>query len=395
MIRWLVLVVCAFATGLCGVHAAPGVRVPFQFIDNRIFIPVSLNGQGPYSFVLDTGSSDWDVSHEIAGQLGLEPEGTQTIWGAGEGKVESNTLHVAETGVGSARFRNQLFDSTDFSILNRVIGFTHFDGIAGVPVFRSYAVGIDFDRGFVQLMAPAAYTPPAGAIRVPFTTPDGSTPLVSGRIVGVAGNFIVDTGDRSSLTLFGPFWRAHGLDKKLAPTLNALTGYGVGGPIRGLIVRVPHFEFGGAQANDVVARLSLQKSGGFADPFIAGSIGSGLLRRFHVTFDYAHKQIVLQPGAGFAKPDRFDRAGLWLGRGAAGFEIYDVIADGPAAHAGLRTGDTIVAVDGKPISHIDLFALRARLADPRAGNIVSVAYRRGKTDAKAKLSLRDLLPGPG
>jgi hypothetical protein len=33
--------------------------IPFEVIDNRIFLPVRLNGTGPYYFILDSGGSTW------------------------------------------------------------------------------------------------------------------------------------------------------------------------------------------------------------------------------------------------------------------------------------------------------------------------------------------------
>ena len=381
----------AFGAMALWLGAATAQTIPFTFTDNRIFIPVSLNGHGPYSFILDTGSSDWDVSGAIAQQLDLKQVSSQNIQGAGESKVQSNIFQVADTAVGAARFRDQTFYSTDFSILERVIGFRHFDGIAGAQLFRAYAVAIDFDAGNVRLTDSAHYAPPPRAIRIPFTYADESTPLVSGTIAGVQGKFIVDTGDRSSLTLFGPFWRAHHLDKALGPVRDALTGYGVGGPIRGLVARVDKFNFGDAQVTDIVARLSLQKSGGFDDPNIAGSIGAGVLRHFHVTFDYAHKQIVLERGKNFDQPDRFDRSGLWLGRD---FAVYGVMDNSPASDSGLQVGDTVTAVDGVSVSKIDLFALRARLADPKTKDVL-IAYQRSSKTNVVRLKLRDLLPGHG
>jgi hypothetical protein len=364
--------------------------LPFQLLDNRLFIPVSLDGHGPYSFILDTGSSDWGISQTLVRGLGLNAEKNETISGAGEGKEIAQTLHIASVGIGPAIFPNQSFYAGNFGALNNVIGFTRFDGVAGKPVFDAYAVDIDFETQRLRLLKQQDFTPPGNAIILPFEFYEQSTPLVGGSVEGVRGRFIVDLGDRSSLTLFGPFWRALHLDAAMAPSLDALTGYGVGGPIRGLVVRARIFRFGDAQVGNIVARLSLQKSGGFADPNIAGSIGTGVLKHFHVTFDYAHKRIVLVPTQ--ARSDAFDRAGLWLGRAPNGFEIYDVIAGSPAAEAGLRVGDVVTAVDGKPVAKIDLFDLRERLADPNAPASIALIYSRKKQCNTARLALRELLP---
>ena len=175
------------------------------------------------------------------------------------------------------------------------------------------------------------------------------------------------------------------------PASRRSPGYGVGGPIRGIVVRVPRFAFGAAEADAIVARLSLQTAGGFADPSIAGSIGTGVLKHFHTVVDVSRHRFVLEPRARFA--DRHDRAGLWLGRDGARFKVFDVVADGPAADAGLRIGDIVTAIDGRRAESLDLFAVRERLRDPAADGVVVIDYRRDGRSARAELRPRDLLPG--
>jgi len=156
-------------------------------------------------------------------------------------------------------------------------------------------------------------------------------------------------------------------------------------------VRVPGFSFGAATAKGVVARLSLQASGGFADTHIAGSIGAGLLRRFRTIFDYPHSRILLLPQT--AQPDRYDRAGMWLGRHGAQFEVFDVVAGGPAEVAGLRKGDVVTQIDRRKVETLDLFAVREELRDPRYNEPLLVDFLRGSRAGQATLRLRDQLPG--
>src|SRR5215472_11669194 len=45
--------------------------LPFELIDNRVFIEVRLNGHGPYHFILDTGA-EGTISDRVAQELGLK-----------------------------------------------------------------------------------------------------------------------------------------------------------------------------------------------------------------------------------------------------------------------------------------------------------------------------------
>ena len=380
-------IVCSGAADAAGVAA----DVPFQLVDNRVFVPVTLNGKGPFQMLLDTGADTGGISLETMRVIAAPVAGRERIGGAGEGTDAVLKTRIASLQIGSAVFRDQPMMAERFGALNDVIGFQSFDGILGQAVFRRYVVEVDFAASRVRLIEPKTFRASPDAVGVPFTFYQGFMPLVRGSVVGARGRFVVDLGDRSSLTLFGPFWRARHLDAKLQPGIETLTGYGVGGPIRGIVVRVPSFGFGKATAGGIVARLSLQKSGGFADPNIAGSIGTGVLRHFHVFIDYTRRMFWLQPMERVA--DRFDRAGLWLGRHGAQFEVYDVIAHGPADAAGLRKGDIVLAIDRRPTSTLDLFKVREQLRDPSADDPLLFDYLRGGRRGQATVILRDLLPG--
>ena len=390
--RWTALLALAGLALLPVAARAQSVAdVRFRLIDNRVFVPAMLNGHGPYEMLLDTGADTGGVSLAVMEEIGARAEGRERAGGAGEGKDVVFKTHIASLRIGRAEFRGLPAIAENFAALNDVIGFQRFDGIAGQAVFRRYVVDLDFERLRLKLIEPKTFRAPVGAIAIPFTYYDGFMPLVRGTIAGVRGKFIVDLGDRSSLTLFGPFWQAHQLDDKLGPGVEALTGYGVGGPIRGLVVRVPQFGFGKADAKGIVARLSLQKSGGFADPKIAGSIGTGVLKHFRTIIDYPHNRFLLVPLK--AEPDRFDRAGLWLGRHGAQFEVFDVIAGGPADIAGLRKGDIVTEIDRSKVETLDLFAMREKLRDPGYNEPVLIDYQRGGRAGQATVRLRDLLPG--
>jgi hypothetical protein len=383
----VILALCALASARASAN-----EVPFRLIDNRIFVPVTVNGRGPFQFLLDTGAPDFTLSVATMNATNARVKGTTQASGVGEHTDTAYNTHVKLLELAGAQWQNLDGQAISFQALSDVIGFTALDGVAGKPVFDRFVVDFDFATSTLRLIAPAQYSPLASAHIVPFVIYQDFMPLVDGEVGGVKGKFIVDTGDRSSLTLFGPFWRAHKLDKAFGKSIETLTGYGVGGPVRSLVVRVPKFALGSVPVNGVVTRLSLQKAGAFADPNIAGSIGTGVLKRFHTAFDYSRHRIVLADDASVNRPDQYDRGGVWIGRHGTNFEIFDAVAGGPAERAGLRKGDVIVAVNGVVSPKIDLFQLRHRLADPaEKGPLVIDAMREGKK-VQARLLPADLLP---
>jgi hypothetical protein len=68
--------------------------VPFELIDNRIFINVGLNGKGPYRFILDSGGYgqiSLELAREINLPLGEEGQGV----GAGQNVLVSRETTIS------------------------------------------------------------------------------------------------------------------------------------------------------------------------------------------------------------------------------------------------------------------------------------------------------------
>jgi len=78
---------------------------------------------------------------------------------------------------------------------------------------------------------------------------------LDGALDGVSGRFLIDTGDRSSLTIFGPFALAHDLAGRYPLTPEVVTGWGIGGPIPARVARVDTLRIRGASAPGVVKRF--------------------------------------------------------------------------------------------------------------------------------------------
>jgi C-terminal processing protease CtpA/Prc len=82
---------------------------------------------------------------------------------------------------------------------------------------------------------------------------------------------------------------------------------------------------------------------------------------------------------------------MWINSSAEGFEVLDVFANGPAAAAGLRVGDKIVAVDGKPWRQVSLPALRERFRTDPPGTKVRLTVHSKEPTREAVLALKDLV----
>ena len=261
--------------------------------------------------------------------------------------------------------------------------------MVGFELLRRFAAIIDYGRRTLTFIDPARFNPKDAGTAVPFVFYD-HLPHVSGFIDDLPARFDIDTGSRSELDITAPFVAAHQLDSRFAKGVSAVTGWGVGGPSRSYVVRLPSVTLGGVKVQGPTAGLSQDKGGSISDPNYDGNIGGGLLKRFVVTFDYAHQAMYLKPIVPApADVGRFDRSGLWINAGKDGYDVTDVSPGGPAAEAGIAVGDVITAIDGKPVTTEGLSDTRIRFRAQPAGTKLTIAVTRGTNRKTVTLVLRE------
>jgi hypothetical protein len=370
------------------IAGASSATVPFDLLNNHIYVQVKLNGHGPFRFLCDTGGANV-VSPDLARELGLKSEGALQGRGVGEKSEDVALTKVDSLALGNITLSSQVFAVFPLASLSSVEG-VKVDGLVGYELFKRFTVKVDYQESRLTFTLPSAFSYTGGGIVVPFVF-NNRIPQVEGEIDGIPGRFDIDTGSRSSLDLMGPFVEAHGLMLKYSPKFEAVTGWGVGGAARSAVARASLLKLGSVEVRDPVTELTLQKKGAFTSQYAAGNVGAGVLKRFNITFDYTHQQLIFERNAKGAQRDAFDRAGWWVNLGDGCLEVLDVIPGGPAAAAGLKVGDRILAVDGKPVAELSLPALRARLRSDAPGTKLNLQVESGGAAREVTLTLRDLV----
>jgi hypothetical protein len=364
---------------------AAATTIPFDLVDNRVMIEVSLNGRGPYRLLLDTGAGGLVVRDEVAAELGLPRLGQHEESGVGEATVTSHGSRVGSVTIGGLALGSQDCTVMSFDDTPAVWGRERFDGIIGLEVFERWVVRIDYAGLHVTFSEPKTYRRPAGAVTVPFERPN-QIPIARATIDGVTGHFGIDTGARSSLILSGPFVEANRLRQKYRASFETITGWGIGGPVRSQLARVQSMTLGERLTmHGIVARLSTQKRGSLASTSMDGLIGGDVLRRFTVTFDYSRAVMQLEPNERFRREDQWDGTGMWIGQRGDDFEVLDLVPGGPAALAGVKKGDAIVAIDGRATRLMSLPAERLALYYEGSPRTLRLTLRR--TDGKRMVSV--------
>jgi hypothetical protein len=342
----------------------------------RVFVPVYLNGKGPFAFELDNGGH-FILNPETAKAAGVAVLDASAT--PGPGNEGSGFAHVPSFRIGDAEVRGLTAEVFDLGANDRGPALPR-AGIIGIELFERFRVRIDARAKTVTLRPLGRHAPePRGTpLRLVFAE---DAPLVAGSYSGVAGDFMLDAGNAGA-TIIEDFWaQAHGVTGRLK---------------RGFLLSQVRYSRGDvgiggfALPGEVVSYYGPVARGSEYTRAVAGIYGEPLLSRFTATYDYRRHTVWLEPLPDMV-PIPPSRAGMMVAREtpAAPLRVTDVTANSPAAEAGLKAGDTLLSVGGRPaasLSRADVLALMRQ----SAGTVVEIATGDPSAPRQRRLTLRDL-----
>ncbi|NOT10078.1 MAG: PDZ domain-containing protein [Gemmatimonadales bacterium] len=360
------------------------VELPFEQEDGFVIIRVSVAGAGEFRLVLDTGSPVVVLADTArASRMGLQIAGLAQVGGEGDGPMTSVPLAVGVSlDAAGVAIRNAV--ALVGGVDRRIIAGA--DGVIGGPIFDNCVVEIDWTAKVVRLHDPKTFTPTKPGVVLPLERRGDGHAYTRGTIDVTGGAPIsavlhLDTGARQAIGI-NPDAQP-GLRVPAKALAGAIVAWGSRGPARGDMARIARVELGGLVLRDVVTSF---KPG--ARPGSDGWIGLEALRRFTVLIDYPNGRLILGATERMAEPFRFTTTGLYLTPGGTELSVADVMAGSPAEEAGLRIGDVITAVDGRPVARSEAADI---LVMPAAGTPVTVTVRRGAAALRLLLHPRTLL----
>jgi len=327
-------------------------KLSFTYSLRHVWVRASVNGLPPADFLLDTGASVTVIDSAYAAAHGIKAEGKLQAAGAGAaggaalGRIDSLRV-VGPDGDGVA-LAGQNVAVLSLSPYLAPFFFREVSGVLGYDFISRFVLEVDFDRSLLVLHDPGTFVYAGAGKSVPLTLA-GNIPVVKARIDDqYEGEFRLDIGSGSTVDLHGPFVARHGLQQKAA-VRHQVQGGGFGGSFATTVTRMKKMEIGPFSWTEPMILFSGATSGGLASEDFAGNIGNHILERFKVTFDYERRVVHLEPGARFGQRDYFTSAGVRLGKIDGRVLALEVLPGSPAAQAGIKVVDQIVAVDGKPV----------------------------------------------
>jgi hypothetical protein len=322
------------------------VRVPAAFFLNEVFLHAKVGGRAFWGLVdsgaslnvVDTGSPLASVFQPAAAMESPTPDQPIQI-GLGEipEAVELGNLLVEHIPVAAVPIPS--FDE---------FGERRPEMLIGYPIFLGTAARIDYARQEFLLSKDAGSLHSKDAIALPLKVLGGAV-VAEGRIDGVAGLFVLDTGDSEALDLFQDWAAAHGFPG-LRPTYTFRQQSEVGdSQTDEKRMRPATFEFGPIRITEPLVAIDSVSS---RSDRIAGQIGNGVFARCAaVVFDMENRTLWLEPPCDRDLPE--DLSGWVLERKDSAaypespWVVRFVIAGGSADLAGVKAGDRILQLAGK------------------------------------------------
>jgi hypothetical protein len=339
-----------------------GVIIPMPDYGNRPVVELTINGHGPHRFILDTGAGGSVVDAGLAEELEL-PEVGRELTGS---PVGEEPLEVSRVAMGTVALDAIVIHDLKAAAMDLSSYFRDPDGPQGVlsaTVFSGMLLSIDYP-GRTIAIRPGELGPADGARIFQYEESD-RLPTVTLSVAGTKVRVHLDTGSPGQISLPGRYMRT--LPLKSEPVLR--------GKARLVDAEI---ELYAAPLDGTVSLGEYTFEGPeivFADRFPAGNLGHGVLREFAVTMDFRNRRVKLDRAAGPAVvmsspralapgPARMMRKApggsqrkrygiAFEAMGTTPLEVRGVDPGSPAAKAGLKAGDRIVMMNGRPVADLD------------------------------------------
>ncbi|MFK7789852.1 MAG: aspartyl protease family protein [Phycisphaeraceae bacterium] len=314
------------------------VELPAQFNEAWIIGDVTINGYGPFPFVLDTGAGATVIDQATAEASGLNTTGTAEVTDLAGITTEYPIARADEIRTGPLGFGPTSIVVTDD--VERLFGHLGAVGLLGYPAFAGYTLDLDYPARIVRISTQRLSQNEPGAVpmrRIMNNTPEVRLAIASAGGVETPVWIGVDSGGEFFLDLaehHAKVWLETDLSmvRGRSFTLSGKQGKERIAPLRGDLV------VAGNRLEHTTATIGHEDS----------LIGNSLMRNFRVRIDPESRI------ATFTSPSKptLSRP-AWIGLGARSIidgeiVVFSLYKETPAYQAGIRPGTTIIAIDGSP-----------------------------------------------
>lgn len=410
-------------------------KIKFELINNVMIVPVEVNG-AKLSFILDSGVNS-PILFNLSNQDSIQVNNVSkiTIRGLGEGEPMA-ALKSKNNAVKLGNATN--FDQTLFVVLDKDLNFSTslgipVHGIIGYDIFNSFIVAINYASRHIKLYKHETFNKKyIGKYQELPLSIQKNKAYINGAVKfednsDVPVKLLVDTGSSDALWLFHDPEKGVEMPDK---NYDDFLGKGLSGDIFGKRTKLKGIKIGSFLLNDAKAAFPFREAFGEIKNLgnRNGSVGGEVLKRFNILFDYKNEKIFLKKNANFKIPFQYNLAGISLQHNglryisqqitnANGIVTQDdkssfgnvqilvedrtrlslvpeiivsgIRAGSPAAQAGLKEGDVILAVNGKKVHQYKLQEILS-LINKKEGKRIRLLIERYNKDLLFSFVVKDL-----
>jgi len=354
------------------------VILPARTIGNYLLVEAKWDRNGPYHFLIDTGSSVNLVTPALARRYPgpeVAPVATRVRVAGADGRVsELPRGSLRRLELGGARFEDVDVLIHDCAAISAHLG-VGIDGVLGFPLFRETLLTLDYPRSRVSLQPARSATEVPGTT-VPFDDAR-KTPVITVKLGDRSLVALVDSGSDAWFSLnplgVSPVFSA-------GPALGATIGT-LGGEHTQKVGRLAEtLVIGGQSFERPIVELTDELS----------SIGGGVLRNFSVTFDQLRERVVFfRDGSGRIDTPPLRSAGVSFSKTPAYWRVAGVVPKSPAEAEGIRPGDLVTRINGEPVANWDFRRFEVLLA---GADEMTVTFLNGSAESNKRVRIFELIP---
>ncbi|WP_407481176.1 PDZ domain-containing protein [Elizabethkingia meningoseptica] len=433
----LLILSTAFSKGQSKMEFEKGTKavIPFQLINSLIFIPVQLNGV-ELTFLLDSGVANTIIFSIKDKELSLNDTSKMKFTGLG-GSEEIEGILSQNNKLSFGKILTDK-DHMVYLILNEEFNFSSHigipvNGIIGYEFFKDFPVKIDYVKKKITVFENQKEFEKATRRSSSFDISiEASKPYIMADIqmttIPKPSKLLIDLGNGDPVWIFPSLIKDFVYNR---PNIDDYLGRGFNGDIFGKRSRIRKFSIGQFSFDKPLTAMPDEYSIQHLKlvPDRKGSIGGEILRRFTLFFDYPNSKIYLKKNANYNDPFHFNMSGLDLRHDgmiwdkdfvqmaptkssespSGGVEVslsdkfqykfilkpvYSVAGcreDSPAYKAGIRKGDRLVSVNGKPAGNYTLEQLND-LFKSEEYKIIKLTITRNSETMQFIFALEDPIP---
>ena len=411
------------------------VVIPFKFINNLVFIPIKVNGV-ELNFLLDSGVEETilfsmehkkEVSFFNVEKISLRGLGSEaSIEGL---KSANNILEIKELKSKD----HLLYIVLDQSFnLSSHVGIP-VNGIIGYNLFKTNLVEINYEKKRVIVYKDIEKNrkkieKKSRAIDISI---ERSKPYLNASVVmktaEIPIKLLIDVGNSDAIWLFENHSKSIEIPEK---NFEDYLGKGFSGDVEGRRAQISKFTISEFEFHNIIVAFPDSTSIKNVKMVVnrAGSVGSEILKRFTLTFDYSNQKVFLRANGDFHSPFSYNKSGVEIQHNGLQwvqetvrlqtipisvdkvsteeensmnnfkykfelkpiYEIANVRKNSPAALSGLQKGDVVVSINNTPAYRYSLEKINELLKSEEERTLTFEIERNGQT-LKIKFRLLNVL----